>query len=677
MPGQPRIPGQPAARDPRLAGFTLGGEWDTKAPGADLTAVLAAAAGPEFRCPESTDDELVGVLRRWAAVESWAAAAKLGVIRELIRRDGHPSFDRPRHGDLPDKWSDSLNNELAMALSCSAGAAEKTALTAWELGARLPRIAAMLADGRLTYSKARLAAETFQWLSDDDAARADELLADRLSETALVTFGQLVNLTARIAAQVDPGFAGRRRKLAVKANARVRLFREDSGAAGLSGRDLPPDETLAANANVCARATEYKDSGAFDDARMDACRATAYLDLLNEIPAWERIASGRLVTFDGNEDPGETGNEGEPGDPSDPEDGSWGDSTGPGDPQDDGPGDVNDSGGPGGAGTTSGIDRASRPAPRRPVDLVIPLATLLGLAERPGEGHGFGVLDPDLCRSLADLAVASPHTTLCVTITDLKGIAIGHGCARPRKPTGIPPEMTASDGAADIGGTTEAAGTADPSGRPPPMAAIPARINLTMTAELLAVMRSGRQRAPGFLAAAGWAFAAPGDPVYGDPVHGDPIHGDPARGVPVYGDQAAADPVPGELGWCGVWTLTLPGGRQLAVRLEPVPTYGCDHDTESHGYQPSEKLRHLVQVRDYTCTNPVCSRHARESDFEHAEPYLKGGRTCACNAGARSRRCHRIKQSPGWSVTQPRPGWHQWVTPAGRVYTREPWHYPV
>jgi hypothetical protein len=87
-------------------------------------------------------------------------------------------------------------------------------------------------------------------------------------------------------------------------------------------------------------------------------------------------------------------------------------------------------------------------------------------------------------------------------------------------------------------------------------------------------------------------------------------------------------------------------------------------------------LRHLVQVRDGDCTFPSCTRHARDADFEHCQPYDKGGRTCACNAGARSRRCHRVKQSAGWTVTQPKPGWHAWTTPAGRTYTQEPERYP-
>ena len=89
----------------------------------------------------------------------------------MIRQDDLPVPARPRHGDLPDQWSDSLNHELTLALAVSVQSAEKTALTAWELGTRLPGIAALHADGMLAYAKARLIAETFEQLSDEDAAR--------------------------------------------------------------------------------------------------------------------------------------------------------------------------------------------------------------------------------------------------------------------------------------------------------------------------------------------------------------------------------------------------------------------------------------------------------------------------------------------------------------------------
>jgi hypothetical protein len=125
----------------------------------------------------------------------------------------------------------------------------------------------------------------------------------------------------------------------------------------------------------------------------------------------------------------------------------------------------------------------------------------------------------------------------------------------------------------------------------------------------------------------------------------------------------------------GTWVLALPGGQHLTVRLDVVPTYSCDHRYQVSSYLPGDRLRRLIQVRDHTCTWPPCSRAARDSDFEHAVAYEKGGITDACNAGARSRRCHQVKQMPGWSVTQPKPGWHVWTSPTGRTYTQEPWRY--
>ena len=631
------------SRDEPLSGFTPGGQWDQCPPGPELAAVLAAVGGPEWRCPGAEPDELIGVVRRLAALESWASAAKLAAVRELIRQDNLPTPARPRHGDLPDQWSDSLSHELALALAVSVQSAEQTTLTAWELGARLPGIAALHADGTLAYSKAKLIVETFQWLSDADAAKAEAMIIPQLTGTTGKTWGQIMNLAARIANEVDPGLEERRRKAAVKHGSRVQMFRERSGAAGLSGRDLPTDETMAAYANLDARAAEYKDSGAFPGARMDQLRAAAYLDLINGRPAEARIAQGHLSTDTPDPDatpdaaPAKRPDDGSPGDTetgggSEPPPGNGPSGGGPGDRASDG-------GGPGG-----------QPAGRLVLaDLVVPLATLLGLADRPGEAHKLGVLDPDLCRDLARLAAASPHTQVCVTVTDPDGIAIGHGCGRVRRPP-------------------RAASAQPLAGAPPPSVTLPARVNLTITADRLSAMLPGACDSTGKAgtrAPDGWAF------TWRD------ARGSPGTVRRSASTGTATSGSPDDPNWCGTWALTLPGGRELAVRIEPVPTHACDHRHESHGYQPNDTLRHLVQVRDHTCTFPPCSRHARDSDFEHAQPYDRGGRTCSCNAGARSRKCHRIKQSPGWIVTQPKPAWHEWTTPSGRTYVQAPYRYPV
>jgi hypothetical protein len=133
---------------------------------------------------------------------------------------------------------------------------------------------------------------------------------------------------------------------------------------------------------------------------------------------------------------------------------------------------------------------------------------------------------------------------------------------------------------------------------------------------------------------------------------------------------------PGPPGGYGIWTLTVPGGRRYRVEMHKVPLDDCDHKYATDAYRPSDLLRHLVQIRDGRCTSPACSQPATQCDFEHAVPWDQGGPTDACNAGARSRRCHQVKQRPGWKVTQPRPAWHRWETPSGRAYTKGPMQYP-
>jgi Domain of unknown function (DUF222) len=704
-----------------LSGFAPGGAWDTHPPGPELAEALAKAAGADLRCGSAIGEELIGLLRGMAALQSWAGAGMLGAIRALIRDDDLAFLGRPRHGDLPDVWDDSLVHQIALALAVSVASADKMTLAAWELGARLPGVELLLKDGTLDLPRARLVAEVFQDLSDENCAKAEELLLPELKAPPRKTYTQIEKLATAIAVGVDPGLAERRRKDAERRRARVMMFREQSGTAALSGRDLPTDQTLAAYANLDARARQYKDCGEFPGERIDRLRATAFLDLLNGISADQRIAYGHLSPDDPGPGPGVGPDDNGPDDngPDNASSGSGPDDNGPDDAPDnagaDRPGPGSDGGGPSagrsgapgpcpGAGGEAGLggsdcpcsecdgscappddgdlpddephngspyddgpvvgDPGGRASPgpgassggaggekSALTDLVLPLATLLGQAERPGEGHGLGTLDPELCRTLAATAARSPHTTICLTVTDRDGIAIGHGCLKPDRHA------------------------RPPDGLAPPLVALPARINLTITATRLAELRAQPDTGPPAQRRTGWALAPPDTPRNGSAT----ATAGTGSATRAPGTTAARRPQrpPGDPDWCGPWTLTLPSGLQCAADLEPVPTFDCDHRNESHAYKPNDTLRHLVQIRDHTCTFPTCNRHARASDFEHAVPYDQGGRTCACNAGARSRKCHRVKQSPGWNVTQPKPGWHQWTTPRGRTYTQGPKKYPV
>ncbi len=234
---------------------------------------------------------MTGLLRQWQAVESWAAAGKLGVLRALVRDEGQPLPGGGCHGDLPDGWTRSLTHEVALAMSIPAVSADQLMWLAWDLQALLPGTGALLAAGGLTLAKARAVDTALNLLSGEDAARAEAMIVPELPGK---TYGQVQRLAVQAALIADPGSAARRRDDAERHKSRVHLFREETGAAGLSGRDLPTDQALAAHASVCARAQDYKDAGAFpDDTRMDQYRAAAYLDLLNGIPAETRIASGQ------------------------------------------------------------------------------------------------------------------------------------------------------------------------------------------------------------------------------------------------------------------------------------------------------------------------------------------------------------------------------------------------
>ncbi len=179
-------------------------------------------------------------------------------------------------------------------------------------------------------------------------------------------------------------------------------------------------------------------------------------------------------------------------------DGSTSDGGGAGSTSD---GDGSTSGGPG--GSPGGPAAAPvLPALTARANLTLPLATLLGMADRPGAAHGLGPLDPALVHDLA-AAASSPHSQWCLTITDGHGAAVAHGCAKPAR-----------------------------------------------TRENRPASRDGP---------AAWAFTPRDDP--------------------------------GPPGGYGTWTITLPGGQDFTVKLQPIPVTDCDHRHESHGYQPNDTLR--------------------------------------------------------------------------------------
>ena len=343
---------------------------------AGLAVAADAAAGEDGGFAGVSEAELVGVLCAWDRVEAHAAGRKLAVSAELARRNPAP----------PD--AEFTADQVAYALGESRGRAGDLIDLAQTLQTRLPGTAAALDDGTITRYKAEIIARATALLDDAGARAAEDKVLDR---AARLTPGGLRAAIAHAVMEVAPEKAKERREAAAK-DARVERWAEDSGNAALMGCELPPDEVLAADQRITAWAQELRKAGLEGD--MDVLRARAFLDLLlGKDSRPRRDASGGA------------------------------DGTGPG---------------PGGPGPAGPDASPPSPGPARGaagfagrVTLTVPLATVTGLADRPGELGGIGPVDPWLARDLAAAAARNPKTTWCVTVTDEHGHATGHGCARP------------------------------------------------------------------------------------------------------------------------------------------------------------------------------------------------------------------------------------------------------
>jgi hypothetical protein len=228
-PGLPVPPGRdPGPPGPRgswglPAGFGHDGAWDRAAPSAALATALEQAAGPEGLYDGADAGALVGIARQWTAVESWAAAGKLAALRAMMREDagGRPLLRRRQ--DLPEGWDDSLTYEVSGALAIGPVSAGNLAALAWALGTRLAGTGRLLADGTLTLAKARLVAQLFEALDEDEAARAEALVLGQLPGK---TYPQIEKLAWRAALAVAPGRRG---------------TAQESGRAARPGHGVPGD----------------------------------------------------------------------------------------------------------------------------------------------------------------------------------------------------------------------------------------------------------------------------------------------------------------------------------------------------------------------------------------------------------------------------------------------------
>jgi hypothetical protein len=171
------------------------------------------------------------------------------------------------------QFSEFVPDELSMELKMTWPATADRISYACALATRLPVTFANLGGGLLDPLRAKIIYEQTEYLSAADAAKADPVLAAAAQDK---TYGELRAYAAKLVVKLDPESV-ERRKQARRREAHVRAFREESGNAGITAREMPSDEVLASMQHVDQRARDLRAAGI--GGTLEDLRVRAYLDL--------------------------------------------------------------------------------------------------------------------------------------------------------------------------------------------------------------------------------------------------------------------------------------------------------------------------------------------------------------------------------------------------------------
>jgi hypothetical protein len=249
--------------------------------------------------------------------------------------------------------------------------------------------------------------------SDLTEAQAAALLDELLPGAALVTATGLADRVRRMAIALDPGWAERRYREAVR-DRRVVGFLNPDGSATVSGQCLPAEQAAAACARVDALAASAKRAGAA--AKIDDLRAELFLGLLDgrfHGMSEAAITAALLEQFPRTAATAEcVDNDAQVGAPVE---------------------------------RATSADEAR--GVRRGIELRVGLATLLGRDERPGEIAGWGPVTAPVAREIAARQRAGEWR---YAIVDDDGQLLFDGTTRRRPRRSVPDDIPATGGVVEL-----------------------------------------------------------------------------------------------------------------------------------------------------------------------------------------------------------------------------------
>jgi hypothetical protein len=480
---------------------------------------------------------------------------------------------------------------------------------------------AMLA-GRLDEPRARAFIDWTSGLTDAQAATVCDRL---LPEAPALMVGELIDRIKRACLAIDPHWAEKRYREAVRTR-RVHGSRNPDGTANLGGYSQPIDRIAAAAERIDTLARACKRAG--DRRKIDLIRSDLFLGMTDG--TFEGLAEDEIIAYVLAHPYAEPGNAGSSGGGlgGGSGDGEPGDTTGgPGGPSgDDGPsGGTPDHGTRGqpargaaasseGDGTRDELTDNRRPAPEVPAD--VPAAS--GSAELPSGGAS----TPEA----GWLATRWATPEVRIELATLLGIN-------------------------------------DHPGEIPPWGYVPA----AQARQLVADMHAAEWR---------YVFCDPaGRAIDGGLIHARPATssgGEPARRNSRRGGIVELAVPAGQLGRIAATQPT--SGRWAPVLVElasRAERRGRDPDTDPRDTTrrtPGAVLRRWIELRDRQCVHPCCRAPARNTDQDHRVGYAQGGATAAANLSTPCRHDHRLKDEAGWAMHQRELGVTVWTSPLGQRY---------
>lgn len=240
-----------------VAALAHRGALDEAVPCGTLVLFAEDAAGPGRNYAGASADEVMGAVRLWDRIVSYAMAQRYAATAAFIRHRPAEGCEAAEPGGMPRVWEEFTATEMAHSLADSRYAAETLLDTGHDLEVKLPGTFAALLIGDIRDDKARIIARATANLDPEEAREAE---ARVLGRAGTLTPGGLRAAIARAVIEIAPDKARKRREEAARTR-RVEVRPEESGNAQVAVRELAADLAAAIDQELSARARELKKYG--------------------------------------------------------------------------------------------------------------------------------------------------------------------------------------------------------------------------------------------------------------------------------------------------------------------------------------------------------------------------------------------------------------------------------